>query len=122
MLFTNTETIKALCEPSRYRIVTLLADRAYCVSALATLLGISIPAVSQHLRILRECGIVYCEKYGYHTHYKLEKEKLAQIAEAILELTREKPNTCRKNGYICDVAETVGCRTRKNDKERNFDA
>lgn len=111
--------MKALCEPSRCRIVTLLSERAYCVSALATLLGISAPAVSQHLRILRDSGIVYCEKYGYHTHYKLDKDKLSQIAESIMELTKEKPDSCRKKGYICDAAETVGCRTKRLDKERD---
>ena len=112
----DIESMKALCEPSRCRIVSLLSQRAYCVSALATLLGLSTPAVSQHLRVLRDAGIVYCEKYGYHTHYKLDKEKLAQIAENILELTREKPDNCHKQGPSnCEAAETVGCRTgRKN--------
>lgn len=111
-VFTDIETMKALCEPSRCRIVTLLSQRAYCVSALATLLGLSAPAVSQHLRILRDAGIVYCEKYGYHTHYKLDKEKLAQIAEGILELTREKPDNCHKKGFPCEAAPDVCGRTK----------
>ena len=108
--------MKVLCEPSRCRIVALLSQRAYCVSALATILGISAPAVSQHLRILRDAQIVYCEKYGYHTHYKLDKERLAQIAEGILELTREMPDNCRSKGYMCDAAETVGCRTKRKER------
>ena len=112
--------MKVLCEPTRCRIVQLLAQRAYCVRALATILGISAPAVSQHLRILRDAEIVYCEKYGYHTHYKLDKERIAQIAQSILELTREKPNNCRQQGYACEAAETVGCKARK--KERNENA
>lgn len=107
----DIETMKALCEPSRCRIVTLLSQRAYCVSALATLLDLSPPAVSQHLKVLRDVGIVCCEKYGYHTHYKLDKEKLAQIAESILDLTREKPDNCKKHGPICEAAEIVGCKT-----------
>ena len=109
--------MKVLCEPTRCRIVKLLAERAYCVSALATLLGISAPAVSQHLRILRDAEIVSCEKYGYHTHYKLDKERIAQIAQSILDLTQEKPDTCHKKGYACDAAETVGCRTKKKREE-----
>ena len=52
----DIETMKALCEPSRCRIVSLLSQRAYCVSALATLLELSAPAVSQHLRVLRDAG------------------------------------------------------------------
>ena len=107
----DIETMKALCEPSRCRIVMLLSQRAYCVSALATLLDLSAPAVSQHLRVLRDAGIVYCEKYGYHTHYKLNKERLAEIAAQIADLTREKPDICRNRGTKCDVADEVGCRT-----------
>ena len=109
--------MKALCEPSRCRIVSLLAERGYCVSALATLLNLSTPAVSQHLKVLRDAGIVYCEKYGYHTHYKLDKERLVQIAESILELTREKPDSCRSKGFSCEASEIVGCKTTRKDNE-----
>lgn len=111
--FTDIETMKALGEPTRCRIVTLLAERAYCVSALATLLGISTPAVSQHLRILRDAGIVSCEKYGYHTHYKLDKERISQIAESLMELTREKPDNCHKKGNRCEASDIVGCKTNR---------
>lgn len=109
--------MKALCEPSRCRIVSLLSQRTYCGSALATILGLSAPAVSQHLRILRDAGIVYCEKYGYHTHYKLDKEKLAQIADSILELTREKPDNCRSKNFPCEAAEVVCCKTGRKSKD-----
>lgn len=114
----DIETMKAMCEPSRCRILTLLSERAYCVSALATLLNISTPAASQHLRILRDAGLVTCEKYGYHTHYRLDKERLAQVAEDILALTHENLHNCHKKGYICDVADVVGCRTKRQEKER----
>ena len=111
----DIETMKVLCEPTRCRILTLLSKKAYCVSALATLLDLSAPAVSQHLRILRDAGLVISEKYSYQTHYKLNKERLSRIAEDILELTAEKPNNCHKNGFTCDAAEIVGCRTKKKE-------
>lgn len=105
----DIEAMKVLCEPTRCRILTLLSKKAYCVSALASLLDLSTPAVSQHLRILRDAGLVTSEKYSYQTHYRLQKERLAQIAEDILELTAEKPNNCHKNGFTCDAAALVGC-------------
>ena len=105
--------MKALCEPSRCRIVMLLSERAYCVSALAIKLGLSAPAISQHLRILREADIVTCEKYGYHTHYKLNKERITGLASGIAELAMEKPDNCRAKGYRCDASEEVGCRIKK---------
>ena len=88
----------------------MLSERAYCVSALAIKLGLSAPAISQHLRILRDSGIVYCEKYGYHTHYKLSKERVLELSAAIAALEEEKPDICKLNGYRCDASEQVGCR------------
>ncbi|MBE6938442.1 MAG: winged helix-turn-helix transcriptional regulator [Ruminococcaceae bacterium] len=105
--------MKALCEPSRCRIVMLLSERAYCVSALAIKLGLSAPAVSQHLRILRDAGIVYCEKYGYHTHYKLYKDRILELSRGIAALADEKPDNCRVKGSRCDASEQVGCRIKK---------
>lgn len=112
----DIETMKVLCEPTRCQILTLLSRKAYCVSALAALLGISVPAVSQHLRTLRDAGLVFSQKYSYQTHYLLDKGRLAQIAEDILALTREDPNTCHKNGFTCDAAETVGCSTARKER------
>lgn len=113
----DIEAMKALCEPTRCKILMLLSQKAYCVSALASLLGLSVPAVSQHLRVLRDAGLVTSEKYSYQTHYRLDKERIARVAEDILELVKEKPNHCHKNGFTCDAAALVGCRM-GNTKER----
>ena len=49
--------------------------------------------------------------------HELDKEKLAQIADGILELTREKPDNCQKQGPSCAAAETVGCKTGRKSKD-----
>ena len=68
---------KALAAPIRVRILALLRTRALCVNALATRLNVTQGAVSQHLRILREAGIVLAEKRGYYVHYQLNERRLA---------------------------------------------
>lgn len=117
----DIETMKVLCEPTRCRILMLLSKKAYCVSALASLLELSVPAVSQHLRLLREAGLVISEKYSYQTHYRLDKKQIARVANGLLELAKDKPNHCHKNGFSCDAADVVGCRNGKA-KERIQDA
>lgn len=112
----DIDTMKVLCEPTRCQILTLLSRKAYCVSALASLLGISVPAASQHLKVLRDAGLVFSQKYSYHTHYLLDKPRLAQIAQDILKLTQEDPNSCHKNGFTCDAASVVGCRATKKER------
>ena len=80
------ELIRAIGEPMRLRILELLTRRQYCVRSLARMLGISEPAVSQHLRVMREAGLVTVEKLGYHSHYRLVPEALEQLGEQFMQL------------------------------------
>ena len=79
--------LKALADETRFRILNLLLSHDLCVGALAVRLGISKPAVSQHLQILRKTGLVRGEKRGYWTHYTVERDSLKQIATALNEMT-----------------------------------
>ena len=74
---------KALSVETRVRIVRLLKERALCVNALAARLGVSQSAVSQHLRILRDVGLVTPEKRGYWVHYRLNEETLSQWSSQV---------------------------------------
>jgi ArsR family transcriptional regulator len=76
-------TLKALADPTRLRLLQLLAaqreGRALCVRALASRLGVTQPAVSQHLAILRELDLVRAEKLGIRTHYYLNHDRLREL-------------------------------------------
>ena len=61
--------LKALGEPMRLKIFLALLERKHCVRSLSRKLGISESAISQHLKVMKDCELVYGEKYGYHTHY-----------------------------------------------------
>jgi len=66
-----TRVFRALAVDKRREIVRLLAERTLCVGALSTRLGISAGAVSQHLRILKDAGLVESDRRGYFIHYSL---------------------------------------------------
>ena len=72
---------KALGDETRLRLVELLARQeplaAMCVGRLAEELGVTSPAVSQHLRVLKDLGLVLSERRGYCIHYYLDQERLA---------------------------------------------
>jgi DNA-binding transcriptional ArsR family regulator len=73
------EFFKALSDLSRLRIIRILASceqDQYCVADLAKKLGITQPAVSQHLRVLRNAGIVEPRKVGFRVYYATNREKL----------------------------------------------
>jgi DNA-binding transcriptional ArsR family regulator len=71
---------KALGDETRLSLVALLArqepGRALCVGRLAQELGVTASAVSQHLRILKDLGLVHAERRGYRIHYFLDQERL----------------------------------------------
>ena len=68
-----------LAEPARRQILDLLRDGEKSVSELVEALGVSQPAVSKHLRILREAGLVEARPRGQLRLYRLRPEPLAEI-------------------------------------------
>jgi len=76
-----------LSDPTRARLLEVLAgqtgDQVLCVCALAGALGVTQPAVSQHLRILRGLGLVRPERRGLRVHYLLDRERLAEWHQAV---------------------------------------
>ncbi len=75
--------LKVLSVETRVRIVQLLKGRALCVNALAARLNVTQGAVSQHLRFMRDAGLVIDEKRGYFVHYRLNEDTLAAWREEI---------------------------------------
>ncbi len=59
---------------SRVQILQRLSEQSLCVGALSRRLGLSAGAVSQHLRILREAGLVLSERRGYYLHYRVNSD------------------------------------------------
>ncbi len=76
-----------LADPTRLRLIGLLCRQrlsdALCVKALADALGISQPAVSQHLRVLKSIGLVKGERRGYRIHYFINREALERFRELV---------------------------------------
>jgi ArsR family transcriptional regulator len=88
----NTEeqaaVFSALSDPTRLKLLKLLCHQrdpdALCVNALAYLLGVTQSAVSQHLRILKNIGLVRGERRGYHIHYYVNRDKIKQGQQLLL--------------------------------------
>lgn len=70
-----------LAEPNRRRILDVLRDGEQPVGALVAELAISQPAVSKHLRVLREAGFVESRSEGQRRLYRVRTEPLQEIDE-----------------------------------------
>ncbi|MBD3370584.1 metalloregulator ArsR/SmtB family transcription factor [Candidatus Fermentibacteria bacterium] len=84
--------LKVLSVETRLRILTMLEDGPLCVNALASRLGVTAAAVSQHLRILRDAGAVNHRRRGNHVHYSLDERTLARWKSLLDELLASAAN------------------------------
>lgn len=75
--------LKVLAVGTRVRIVQALKGRVLCVGALAAQLDVTQGAVSQHLRVMRDAGLVIGEKRGYYVHYRLSQQTLNRWCKQI---------------------------------------
>jgi ArsR family transcriptional regulator len=86
---------RALADPTRLRLLNLIADREICVCYFVEILGMSQPKISRHLAYLRRAGIVAARRQGRWMHYRLLAPR-DTIAAAILKETlthlRQRPD------------------------------
>jgi DNA-binding transcriptional ArsR family regulator len=76
-----TTTFEVLAEGSRRRILDLLAEEERPVGELVTLLSLSQPAVSKHLKVLREAGLVQSRTDAQRRIYRVNPEPLRAVDE-----------------------------------------
>jgi ArsR family transcriptional regulator, arsenate/arsenite/antimonite-responsive transcriptional repressor len=89
---------RALADPTRLRLLNLIADREICVCYFVEILRISQPKVSRHLAYLRRAGIAVSRREGKWMHYRLVAPKdqaAASILHETLKHLKEKPEMRR---------------------------
>lgn len=72
-------TFEAVTEPTRRRILDLLRTGERPVGDLVSVLGVSQPAVSKHLRVLRDAGLVVVRGDAQRRFYRLEPQALREL-------------------------------------------
>ena len=99
---------RTLADPTRLRLLNLIADREICVCYLVEILRMSQPKVSRHLAYLRRAGLVASRRDGKWMHYRLAAPKdeiAANILRETLRHLRQKPemkrDVCRLGDACC---------------------
>ena len=70
------DVFQAIADPIRRDIIELIANQSLTVNAVADKFKISRPAISKHLRILNECGIIKIEQKGRERFYQVQPKSL----------------------------------------------
>lgn len=83
--------LKALAEPTRLRLVSLVAgqpDAEACICNLTAPVGLSQPTVSHHMKVLVDAGLLHREQRGRWAYYRLESGALDALARLLSTATR----------------------------------
>ena len=73
------QALRAAADPTRLRILQLVAEQPRSTEELAPLVGLSESGLSKHLRSLTEAGLLSTKRDGYYVLYSLERERLAAL-------------------------------------------
>lgn len=85
----HADICSALADPSRILLLYALGEQSYTVKDLATMLGISQPTASRHLKVLRERGLVRAARQGSSVEYSLTDFRLIQALDLLRAVLRE---------------------------------
>jgi ArsR family transcriptional regulator len=78
----QVKVFKALGDPTRLKIVKMLANCEKCVCEIIPATGKSQPTTSAHLKILHEAGLVKSRKEGLSVYYRLTDESIKELIKA----------------------------------------
>ncbi|MDQ0930171.1 ArsR/SmtB family transcription factor [Streptomyces turgidiscabies] len=93
----DTDLMRVLADPLRLRIVTLLAKETLCSTHLIEETGARQTNLSNHLKVLREAGIVETEPCGRFTYYRLRPEVITSLADGFADLAETARATAENN-------------------------
>ncbi|MEU9385047.1 metalloregulator ArsR/SmtB family transcription factor [Streptomyces sp. NPDC048279] len=96
----DTDLIRVLADPLRLQIVTLLAQETLCTTHLVEETGARQTNLSNHLKVLREAGVVETEPCGRFTYYKLRPDVIASLAGQFADLA-ESARAAAQNKRAC---------------------
>ncbi len=78
-----SECLRTLAHPHRLRMVEMLLKQRYTVGELAEACGIQSHMASEHLRLMKHCGLLQPEREGRCTYYRVAEPHLSNIMECI---------------------------------------
>lgn len=112
-----SELLRALASPTRIGIVLALRSGSRCVHELVGALGLSQPLVSQHLRVLKDAGVVRGRRSGREIMYELVDDHLAHIVtDALIHATEPRDSAdaaAGATGTQTAATQTAGSRAHR---------
>jgi ArsR family transcriptional regulator len=86
----HADICSALADTNRILIIYVLADEPRTVTTLAGMVGISQPAASRHLKVLRDRGLVRAERHGPSVEYSLTDFRMVEALDLLRSVLRDR--------------------------------
>ena len=80
---TRRDVFQAIADPTRREIIGLLATQPLNLNAVADQFAISRPAISRHMKILKECGLITIKQHGRERVCEAKLQQLAEVASFV---------------------------------------
>ena len=81
MTSTRRDAFQAIADPTRRQIINLIAYQPLNLNAIAENFDVSRPAISQHIKILIECGLINIKKNGRERYCEAKLQPLNEVAQ-----------------------------------------
>lgn len=82
------DVFQAIADPTRREIIGLLANKTLTLNGVAENFEISRPAISKHIKILTECGLVVIKQQGRERFCEVDFNRLKEVAEWVKQYNR----------------------------------
>jgi DNA-binding transcriptional ArsR family regulator len=79
------DVFQAIADPTRREIINLLAHKQLNLNAVAENFDVSRPAISKHIKILTECGLIVINQQGRERYCEAKLDKLSEVSDWIEE-------------------------------------
>ena|SRR3981189_974935 len=80
-MHVRRDVFQAIADPTRREIIQLIAAQSLNLNAIAEKFNVSRPAISQHIKILTECGLIVIKKQGRERYCEARLQKLDEVSE-----------------------------------------
>jgi DNA-binding transcriptional ArsR family regulator len=95
----TTAVFSALGDATRQKILLLFGPREeICVTDIAAVFRLSRPAISHHLKVLRNAGLLACEKRGKEVYYRINENENTDILHVVHEIAERESFVASRQG------------------------
>jgi DNA-binding transcriptional ArsR family regulator len=80
-LEARRDVFQAIADPTRRDILNLIAYKSLNLNSIAEKFDMSRPAISQHIKILAECGLIMIREQGRERYCEVQAQKLSEVSD-----------------------------------------